>query len=177
MTGESSQENSRKRKRLKFILRNPVGFSLLTSLKAKILLYKSASKATRVPVSGSSSSKKHLRSPEDISTMMQVTGALVVACLLALVSMEAQAQEATCRHWCSDGEIFYCCQEEHKPPGPEKVKLNFSCPPPEIKCLGSGHTDSCIDDSNCQGNDKCCWNSCLGSHVCMPSLPSHPVRG
>ncbi|XP_076048608.1 uncharacterized protein LOC143029674 [Oratosquilla oratoria] len=174
---ESSQENSRKRKRLKFILRNPVGFSLLTSLKAKILLYKSASKATRVPVSGSSSSKKHLRSPEDVSTMMKVTGALVVACLLALVSMEAQAQGATCRRWCDDGERFYCCREEHKPPGPEEVKLNFSCPPPKKECVSSGPPVICSDDSYCQGNDKCCLDTCLGSHVCMASLPSPPVRG
>ncbi|XP_076040780.1 uncharacterized protein LOC143025202 [Oratosquilla oratoria] len=109
--------------------------------------------------------------------MMKVTGALVVACLLALVSMEAQAQGATCRRWCDDGGRFYCCEEEHKPPGPEKVKLNFSCPPPKIECFGSGPTAICSDDSNCHGNDKCCLDTCLGSHVCMASLPSPPVRG
>ncbi|XP_076048647.1 uncharacterized protein LOC143029692 [Oratosquilla oratoria] len=183
MYGKSNQENSRKRKIIQFILSKPFVVFLLTSLKAQIvLLYRSASKATRVPVSGSSSSKKHLSSPEDVSTMMKVTGALVVVCVLALVSMEAQAQEATCRYWCKHGldkEKFYCCEDSHKPPSPVGVKKNFKCPDPRPECPHSprvGPPATCSNDFNCHGTAKCCWDTCLGEHVCKPSFPIRLVE-
>ncbi|XP_076048635.1 uncharacterized protein LOC143029686 [Oratosquilla oratoria] len=180
---ESSQENSRKRKRIEFILSKPFAIFLVTSLKAQIvLLYRSASKATRVPVSGSSSSKKHLSSPEDVTTMMKVTGALVVVCVLALVSMEAQAGEATCRYWCragGDEERFYCCEDKYKPPGPVGVKRNFRCPPPPKAVCPPyprfGRPATCSNDFNCFENDKCCWDECLEKHVCKPSFPKYPI--
>nr|ACU25382.1 crustin 1 [Panulirus japonicus] len=84
-------------------------------------------------------------------------------------------QSSSCRYWCRTPQgQAYCCENAAKPPGPVGTKPG-SCPivrpdcPPTRTFLGP---QTCSNDFSCAGSDKCCYDTCLGEHVCKP--PEYP---
>ncbi|XP_076048425.1 uncharacterized protein LOC143029597 [Oratosquilla oratoria] len=91
---------------------------------------------------------------------------------------------ATCRYWCKTPEgAAYCCEGSNRPTGPLTVKPGF-CPPvrpvcPPVRSF-PGPPVTCSNDGSCGGADKCCFDRCLGEHVCKAPEhrtphPPHPV--
>ncbi|XP_076040757.1 uncharacterized protein LOC143025066 [Oratosquilla oratoria] len=91
---------------------------------------------------------------------------------------------STCRYWCKTPEgAAYCCEGSNRPTGPVTVKPGF-CPPvrpvcPPVRSF-QGPPVTCSSDGSCGGADKCCFDRCLGEHVCKapehrPPHPPHPV--
>ncbi|XP_063611457.1 uncharacterized protein LOC134785106 [Penaeus indicus] len=83
------------------------------------------------------------------------------------------APPATCRRWCETPEnAFYCCEHAREPERPVGTKplncprVRDTCPP--IRTLQEQGPVPCSSDFRCGGFDKCCFDRCLGQHVCKP---------
>ncbi|XP_076050758.1 uncharacterized protein LOC143031148 [Oratosquilla oratoria] len=113
---------------------------------------------------------------------------IVLMCALVMAA-SIPASSASCRYWCKTPEgQAYCCEGENQPPGPLAVKPGV-CPPVRPVCppvrTFSGPPVTCSNDGSCGGADKCCFDRCLGEHVCkapehhLPHpphpLPPHPL--
>lgn len=77
----------------------------------------------------------------------------------------------TCRYWCkTDLGAYYCCENGRKQPGIIATKPG-SCPPVRATCPRFRPPTTCSNDGSCRGIDKCCFDKCLGEHVCKAPLP------
>ncbi|XP_063611456.1 uncharacterized protein LOC134785105 [Penaeus indicus] len=77
---------------------------------------------------------------------------------------------AQCRYWCRTPEgQAYCCEGAQQPQRPVGTKFG-RCPPVRPTCPQTrfGPPQTCSNDYNCAGRDKCCFDRCLGEHVCKP---------
>nr|QOL09958.1 type IIa crustin cruIIa-4 [Penaeus vannamei] len=75
-----------------------------------------------------------------------------------------------CRYWCRTPEgQAYCCEGAQQPERPVGTKFGL-CPPVRPTCPNTrfGPPQTCSNDYNCAGSDKCCFDRCLGEHVCKP---------
>ncbi|XP_076030612.1 uncharacterized protein LOC143018913 [Oratosquilla oratoria] len=81
---------------------------------------------------------------------------------------------SSCRYWCNTPEgAFYCCEDARRPTNPFVVNIvkPGRCPPVRPICPRfSGAPITCSKDGDCGGVDKCCFDRCLGEHVCKPPL-------
>ncbi|XP_063611454.1 uncharacterized protein LOC134785101 [Penaeus indicus] len=84
----------------------------------------------------------------------------------------ATAPPATCRRWCRTPEQqAYCCETAFEPEAPVGTKplncprVRDTCPPVRF---GGQPPVTCSSDYKCGGLDKCCFDRCLGEHVCKP---------
>ncbi|XP_063602414.1 probable glycoprotein hormone G-protein coupled receptor [Penaeus indicus] len=78
--------------------------------------------------------------------------------------------QAQCRYWCRTPEgQAYCCEGAQQPQRPVGTKFG-QCPPVRPTCPQTrfGPPQTCSNDYNCAGRDKCCFDRCLGEHVCKP---------
>ncbi|XP_071533052.1 uncharacterized protein [Panulirus ornatus] len=75
-------------------------------------------------------------------------------------------QSSNCRYWCKTPQgQYYCCD---RGTGGEKAG---SCPPVRLHCPSAysySGPQTCSSDYSCAGSDKCCYDTCLGEHVCKP---------
>ncbi|XP_063611450.1 uncharacterized protein LOC134785097 [Penaeus indicus] len=85
----------------------------------------------------------------------------------------ATAPPATCRRWCRTPEdAVYCCEDKYEPEAPVGTKpldcpdVRDTCPP--VRTLQEQGPVRCSSDFKCGGFDKCCFDRCLGEHVCKP---------
>ncbi|XP_063602394.1 chaperone protein DnaJ-like [Penaeus indicus] len=74
-----------------------------------------------------------------------------------------------CRYWCKTPEgQAYCCETVHEPETPVGTKP-LTCPQVRPTCPRfHGPPTTCSNDYKCAGLDKCCFDRCLGEHVCKP---------
>ncbi|XP_063602508.1 uncharacterized protein LOC134778585 [Penaeus indicus] len=74
-----------------------------------------------------------------------------------------------CRYWCKTPEgQAYCCETVHEPETPVGTKP-LDCPQVRPTCPRfNGPPTTCSNDYKCAGLDKCCFDRCLGEHVCKP---------
>ncbi|XP_037772699.1 whey acidic protein-like, partial [Penaeus monodon] len=74
-----------------------------------------------------------------------------------------------CRYWCKTPEgQAYCCETVHEPETPVGTKP-LNCPQVRPTCPRfHGPPNTCSNDYKCAGLDKCCFDRCLGEHVCKP---------
>ncbi|XP_027208050.2 uncharacterized protein [Penaeus vannamei] len=74
-----------------------------------------------------------------------------------------------CRYWCKTPEgQAYCCETVHEPETPVGTKP-LDCPQVRPTCPRfHGPPTTCSNDYKCAGLDKCCFDRCLGEHVCKP---------
>nr|ABW82154.1 crustin-like protein [Penaeus monodon] len=83
------------------------------------------------------------------------------------------APPASCRRWCETPEnAFYCCESRYEPEAPVGTKI-LDCPKvrdtcPPVRFLAVEQPVPCSSDYKCGGLDKCCFDRCLGQHVCKP---------
>ncbi|XP_069973486.1 uncharacterized protein [Penaeus vannamei] len=101
---------------------------------------------------------------------------VILCCVLAVVPAHggfpgATAPPATCRRWCLTPEHqSYCCETVFEPEAPVGTKpldcpqVRPTCPPTRF----GGAPVTCSSDFKCGGLDKCCFDRCLGEHVCKP---------
>ncbi|KAA0200682.1 hypothetical protein HAZT_HAZT004123 [Hyalella azteca] len=76
----------------------------------------------------------------------------------------------TCRYWCkTDLGQAYCCESGLEAPGIVAAKPGY-CPPVRPTCPRFRAPQLCSNDGACKGVDKCCFDKCLGEHVCKPPL-------
>ncbi|XP_076030891.1 uncharacterized protein LOC143019077 [Oratosquilla oratoria] len=79
-----------------------------------------------------------------------------------------------CRYWCKTPEgAAYCCENANQPTNPiaAVVFKPGQCPPVRPVCPRVfGPPLTCSSDGSCPGVDKCCFDRCLGEHVCKPPL-------
>ncbi|XP_076030889.1 uncharacterized protein LOC143019075 [Oratosquilla oratoria] len=84
------------------------------------------------------------------------------------------APSSGCRYWCKTPEgAAYCCENVNQPTNPiaTQVVKPGQCPPVRPVCPRvSGPPATCSNDGVCGGADKCCFDRCLGEHVCKPPL-------
>nr|XP_027209442.1 glycine-rich cell wall structural protein 1-like [Penaeus vannamei] len=83
------------------------------------------------------------------------------------------APPSTCRYWCRTPEgQAYCCENINQPQSAAGVVKPGFCPPVRPVCpLRSFQPPfTCSNDGACGGIDKCCFDRCLGEHVCKPPL-------
>ncbi|XP_076030887.1 uncharacterized protein LOC143019073 [Oratosquilla oratoria] len=84
------------------------------------------------------------------------------------------APTSGCRYWCRTPEgAAYCCENVNQPTNPiaTQVVKPGQCPPVRPVCPRvSGPPVTCSNDGACGGVDKCCFDRCLGEHVCKPPL-------
>nr|XP_027236662.1 uncharacterized protein LOC113827916 [Penaeus vannamei]QOL09975.1 type VII crustin cruVII [Penaeus vannamei] len=84
----------------------------------------------------------------------------------------------SCTYWCSTPENqFYCCEHgPTKPTLPPFVRPGC-CPAVRPVCPATrvGPPETCSHDHACTRNptDKCCFDRCLGRHVCKPAQPCY----
>ncbi|XP_076030949.1 uncharacterized protein LOC143019141 [Oratosquilla oratoria] len=84
------------------------------------------------------------------------------------------APSSGCRYWCRTPEgAAYCCENVNQLTNPiatQVVKPGL-CPPVRPVCPRFfGPPNTCSNDGACGGVDKCCFDRCLGEHVCKPPL-------
>ncbi|XP_047489831.1 uncharacterized protein LOC125039681 [Penaeus chinensis] len=84
----------------------------------------------------------------------------------------------SCTYWCATPENqFYCC--EHGPTKPTLPPFGRPgcCPAvrPECPTTRVGPPETCSHDHACTRSptDKCCFDRCLGRHVCKPAQPCY----
>ncbi|KAG7158892.1 putative crustin-like antimicrobial peptide 7 [Homarus americanus] len=67
---------------------------------------------------------------------------------------------ASCRYHCRGVNGYYCCDDKpgYCPP------VRPDCPPTRV----FAGPQICINDSQCGGSDKCCYDTCLQESVCKP---------
>nr|ACF25907.1 crustin-1 [Eriocheir sinensis]ACR77767.1 crustin I [Eriocheir sinensis]ADB10836.1 crustin [Eriocheir sinensis]UCU83344.1 crustin [Eriocheir hepuensis] len=92
--------------------------------------------------------------------------------LLLVVTLYGGGCHATCRYWCKTPENqTYCCEDEREIPSKVGLKPG-KCPPVRPVCPPTrGFFEppkTCSNDGSCYGADKCCFDRCLGEHVCKP---------
>ncbi|XP_042883940.1 glycine-rich cell wall structural protein 1-like [Penaeus japonicus] len=83
------------------------------------------------------------------------------------------APPSACRYWCRTPEgQAYCCENISQPQSAAGVVKPGFCPPVRPVCpLRSFQPPfTCSNDGACGGIDKCCFDRCLGEHVCKPPL-------
>ncbi|XP_076030885.1 uncharacterized protein LOC143019071 [Oratosquilla oratoria] len=84
------------------------------------------------------------------------------------------APTSGCRYWCRTPEgAAYCCENVNQPTNPIATQIvkPGQCPPVRPLCPRvSGPPVTCSNDGACGGVDKCCFDRCLGEHVCKPPL-------
>ncbi|XP_037792135.1 glycine-rich cell wall structural protein 1-like [Penaeus monodon] len=83
------------------------------------------------------------------------------------------APPSTCRYWCRTPEgQAYCCENINQPQSAAGVVKPGFCPPVRPVCpLRSFQPPfTCSNDGACGGIDKCCFDRCLGEHVCKAPL-------
>merc|ERR1711872_923284 len=87
-------------------------------------------------------------------------------------------QTSTCRYWCKTPEgKNYCCEnnaEAPKNPVTALVSKPGFCPTPRAECPlrgAFGGPQTCSGDGSCVGTDRCCFDRCLGRHICKAPLP------
>ncbi|XP_071533049.1 uncharacterized protein [Panulirus ornatus] len=88
-------------------------------------------------------------------------------------------QGSSCRYWCRTPQgQAYCCENASNPSGPVGTKPG-RCPPVRPNCppvRNFGGPQTCSNDYSCAGSDKCCYDTCLGEHVCKaPQYTPIPV--
>ena len=90
------------------------------------------------------------------------------------------ARPATCRYWCKTPEgQAYCCEnvnQAEKPAIASQVVKPGLCPPVRPDCplrQFGGPPQTCSKDGDCASVDKCCFDRCLGEHVCKPPRGSY----
>ncbi|XP_027227947.2 uncharacterized protein [Penaeus vannamei] len=84
--------------------------------------------------------------------------------------------QGSCKYWCRSPENqYYCCdrgnnQGQGNYPGSKPgfcPAVRDVCPPTRF---GVGRPIQCAHDGQCYGtSDKCCFDRCLGEHVCKPA--------
>nr|XP_027208056.1 uncharacterized protein LOC113801826 [Penaeus vannamei] len=74
-----------------------------------------------------------------------------------------------CRYWCKTPEDqAYCCETVDEPETPVGTKP-LNCPQVRPTCPRfHGPPITCSNDYKCGDLDKCCFDRCLGEHVCKP---------
>ncbi|XP_076031027.1 uncharacterized protein LOC143019218 [Oratosquilla oratoria] len=79
-----------------------------------------------------------------------------------------------CRYWCKTPEgAAYCCENVNQPADPIATQIvkPGQCPPVRPVCPRVfGPPITCSNDGACSGVDKCCFDRCLGEHVCKAPL-------
>merc|ERR1711915_117210 len=87
-------------------------------------------------------------------------------------------QTANCRYWCKTPEgKNYCCENNAQQPLNPLTALVTKpgfCPTPRAECPLRSHfggPQTCSGDGSCFGSDRCCFDRCLGEHVCKQPLP------
>ncbi|XP_076030950.1 uncharacterized protein LOC143019142 [Oratosquilla oratoria] len=84
------------------------------------------------------------------------------------------APTSGCRYWCRTPEgAAYCCENVNQPTNPIATQIvkPGQCPPVRPVCPRVfGPPITCSNDGACGGVDKCCFDRCLGEHVCKPPL-------
>ncbi|XP_076031033.1 uncharacterized protein LOC143019223 [Oratosquilla oratoria] len=84
------------------------------------------------------------------------------------------APSSNCRYWCKTPEgAAYCCENINQPADPiaTQVVKPGQCPPVRPVCPRIfGPPITCSNDGVCSGVDKCCFDRCLGEHVCKAPL-------
>nr|XP_027209462.1 uncharacterized protein LOC113802963 [Penaeus vannamei] len=98
---------------------------------------------------------------------------LLVAIFAYNDATEGVAPPSTCRYWCRTPEgQAYCCENINQPQSTAGVVKPGFCPPVRPVCpLRSFQPPfTCSNDGACGGIDKCCFDRCLGEHVCKAPL-------
>ncbi|XP_076030972.1 uncharacterized protein LOC143019163 [Oratosquilla oratoria] len=84
------------------------------------------------------------------------------------------APSSNCRYWCKTPEgAAYCCESSNQPADPIATQIvkPGQCPPVRPVCPRIfGPPITCSNDGACSGVDKCCFDRCLGEHVCKAPL-------
>ncbi|XP_076030818.1 uncharacterized protein LOC143018998 [Oratosquilla oratoria] len=84
------------------------------------------------------------------------------------------ASSSNCRYWCKTPEgAAYCCESSNQPADPIATQIvkPGQCPPVRPVCPRIfGPPITCSNDGACSGVDKCCFDRCLGEHVCKAPL-------
>ncbi|XP_076031013.1 uncharacterized protein LOC143019204 [Oratosquilla oratoria] len=84
------------------------------------------------------------------------------------------APSSNCRYWCKTPEgAAYCCETNNQPADPIATQIvkPGQCPPVRPVCPRIfGPPITCSNDGACSGVDKCCFDRCLGEHVCKAPL-------
>ncbi|XP_037772611.1 uncharacterized protein LOC119568230 [Penaeus monodon] len=87
----------------------------------------------------------------------------------AIIGSGISNSPSECRYWCKTPEgQAYCCETVHEPETPVGTKP-LDCPQVRPTCPRfHGPPNTCSNDYKCAGLDKCCFDRCLGEHVCKP---------
>ncbi|KAG7158891.1 antileukoproteinase-like [Homarus americanus] len=80
-------------------------------------------------------------------------------------------QGASCRYWCRTPQNqAYCCESSQEPASVPIPSKYGDCPKIRPDCPRfQGPPNPCSHDGKCTGLDKCCYDTCLGQHVCKPN--------
>ncbi|XP_037792237.1 small cysteine and glycine repeat-containing protein 2-like [Penaeus monodon] len=77
----------------------------------------------------------------------------------------------SCTYWCRTPlNQYYCCGNSGQSSNIVAVHRG-RCPQVRPYCPGTrdGPPRPCSNDGNCSWLDKCCYDTCLGQHVCKPA--------
>merc|ERR1712212_160898 len=84
------------------------------------------------------------------------------------------APPAQCRFWCRTPEgQTYCCESNAQPLRPDGFRPGF-CPAVRAECPVRsfvGPPATCSKNGDCAIGNRCCFDRCLGEHVCKQALP------
>ncbi|XP_018011805.1 glycine-rich cell wall structural protein [Hyalella azteca] len=82
-----------------------------------------------------------------------------------------------CRYWCKTPEgQAYCCESANQPPSHPVAAIVDKpglCPPVRAVCplrSNFGPPQPCSKHGDCFNADRCCFDRCLGEHVCKPPV-------
>ncbi|XP_069993245.1 uncharacterized protein [Penaeus vannamei] len=78
---------------------------------------------------------------------------------------------SSCRYWCRTPlNQYYCCGNTGQSSNLVAVHRG-RCPQVRPYCPGTrdGPPRPCSNDGDCSWLDKCCYDTCLGQHVCKPA--------
>ncbi|XP_042868304.1 glycine-rich protein 2-like [Penaeus japonicus] len=78
---------------------------------------------------------------------------------------------SSCRYWCrTPSNQYYCCGNTGQSSNIVAVHRG-RCPQVRPFCPGTrnGAPRPCSNDGTCSRLDKCCYDICLGQHVCKPA--------
>ncbi|CAL4061939.1 unnamed protein product, partial [Meganyctiphanes norvegica] len=68
-----------------------------------------------------------------------------------------------CSKWCiTSQKQIYCCPQKL----PQQKSKSSQCPPLRRTCPTSFVYSQCSQDTNCSGDEKCCYDNCLQLFAC-----------
>ncbi|XP_076043521.1 uncharacterized protein LOC143026650 [Oratosquilla oratoria] len=111
---------------------------------------------------------------------MRCLAVVLLCCVVVLASADPLPQRGGggrggrgCTYWCrTPFGAVYCCK--HPGQGNPFPNVNpGNCPPVRPQCPPTrSHQapQTCAHDGDCGRWNKCCYDTCLGEHVCKPPI-------